>query len=470
MIGEVDKSSGGTLLQSVTFRYDVFGDRIAQTVTGSSGNTTTQQFAWDGPNIWADLDANGSLTTRHVFGVGLDHPLARIDASGNLAFYLSDHLGSITDIVNGQSGALLDHLSYDAWGNVTGESNPSVGDRYKAFGYQQDATGNYYDGAREYGSVQHGFLQQDPMGLRAGPNPYEYVGDDPTNATDPSGCDIIIGGRKMVSSDQAYIVIGSEWARTKHEVREAFGTMFNSKVKYEYSTLGELMADLEMRDLFIHSMKRHAGKNNGCTYRKWGEGYKTPEGSGWRALPSVLIYKGNDPAKAIEQLEKGPSKLECTSMTQLCMWWALKETLGDEEFNRRFKNQEIKLGPAAMEGPWKTALSSTEMPGDWVYFSNFPDYSEYHPTGFWSGENAICLSYKEFGRGEYCGFGITKTEGWQLRMMLFNAYNEGLYFWQTRTTTEGMPLGLSPRSPNVNYGLPAGQIGFPDYSEAAPAR
>jgi hypothetical protein len=38
-----------------------------------------------------------------------------------------------------------------------------------------------------YDSSVGRWLEQDPLGLAAGPNPYEYVGNDPTNATDPTG-------------------------------------------------------------------------------------------------------------------------------------------------------------------------------------------------------------------------------------------------------------------------------------------
>jgi hypothetical protein len=44
-----------------------------------------------------------------------------------------------------------------------------------------------------YDSSVGRWLEQDPLGLSAGPNPYEYVGDDPANATDPSGLQKVVG-------------------------------------------------------------------------------------------------------------------------------------------------------------------------------------------------------------------------------------------------------------------------------------
>jgi RHS repeat-associated protein len=55
-------------------------------------------------------------------------------------------------------------------------------------GREWDAdAGLYYYRARWYDAAPGRFLSQDPLGLRPDPNPYRYVGNSPTNATDPSG-------------------------------------------------------------------------------------------------------------------------------------------------------------------------------------------------------------------------------------------------------------------------------------------
>jgi hypothetical protein len=129
------ETTGGALIQDVSFAYDVFGNRISLTVAVGS-SMTTQQFAWDGSNIWADLDGNGALATRRIYGDGTDQALARISSTGVAAWYLADRLGSVRDIGDDVTGAVIDHVTYDAFGLITSESDPSSGDRYKAFGYQ----------------------------------------------------------------------------------------------------------------------------------------------------------------------------------------------------------------------------------------------------------------------------------------------------------------------------------------------
>jgi len=186
----VDEAPAGTTQEAVT--YDVFGNRLTQTVTNSSGTTTTE-FAYDNagdgsPNIWADLDASGSVTTRRIFGAGVNEPLARITvSSGTVAWYLTDRQGSIRGITD-DSGNLQDQITYDSFGNVVSEANSSFGDRYKYTGAQVDpVTGLQEDGARLYNSDTGSWTTQDPLGLAPGPNPYEYVSNGPTNASDPSG-------------------------------------------------------------------------------------------------------------------------------------------------------------------------------------------------------------------------------------------------------------------------------------------
>ena len=56
----------------------------------------------------------------------MDQLFARIGSGGTAAWYLSDHLGSVRDIVN-NTGAVIDHIDYDAFGNVLNESFPNNG-------------------------------------------------------------------------------------------------------------------------------------------------------------------------------------------------------------------------------------------------------------------------------------------------------------------------------------------------------
>src|SRR5262249_47775446 len=86
------------------------------------------------------------------------------------------------------SGSLVDTLTTDAWGNVTSESSPATGDRFKFGGGQWDATiGLEHFGERWYDPTVARWVSQAPLGLSPDSNPYRYVQNGPNLATDPSG-------------------------------------------------------------------------------------------------------------------------------------------------------------------------------------------------------------------------------------------------------------------------------------------
>src|SRR5262249_9199318 len=69
------------------------------------------------------------------------------------------------------------------------ESNASYGDEFKYDAGRYDAgTGLALFGLRYYDAATGRWTSQDPLGFAAGDgNLYRYVGNGPTNATDPTG-------------------------------------------------------------------------------------------------------------------------------------------------------------------------------------------------------------------------------------------------------------------------------------------
>jgi RHS repeat-associated protein len=185
MTSAVEKS-GSTTLVSATYVYDVFGNRLQSSVT-QNGTTTVTHYAYNGSTLWADLTSANALQTRYLSGDGPDQWLARIDSTGT-SWLLTDHLGSIRDVMN-SSGSVIDHINYDAFGLITSETSPSNGGRLKYAGYESDsALGLYHAGARYYDPVSHRWMKEDPLGFAAGDSNLDrYVGNGPTNGTDPRG-------------------------------------------------------------------------------------------------------------------------------------------------------------------------------------------------------------------------------------------------------------------------------------------
>src|SRR6185437_10606605 len=107
----------------------------------------------------------------------------RQDGSGNTYYYLSDNLGSIVGIVNA-SGSLVDSINYDAFGNVTGQSDSALtGNIGYAGMYVDPVTGLSRTPNREYDPSTGRWIQVDPNGFLAGDdNLYRYVGNNVLNA------------------------------------------------------------------------------------------------------------------------------------------------------------------------------------------------------------------------------------------------------------------------------------------------
>jgi RHS repeat-associated protein len=145
-------------------RYPAYGDRLSV----PSGTNTLQ--------------------VRYLLGDQPDQYFARIVTGSGASWFLPDRQGSIRDITDA-SGAVQDHLAYDAFGNITTETNPAYGGSIKYEGMRLDSeTGFYVTPFRYYDPHTGRWITHDPVGFLAGDsNLYRYVFNSSTNYTDPSG-------------------------------------------------------------------------------------------------------------------------------------------------------------------------------------------------------------------------------------------------------------------------------------------
>jgi RHS repeat-associated protein len=163
---------------AATFEYDVFGRRTGKTV-----GATATDFAYAGPNAVQEL-SGGSATADLLTG-GVDQLFRRTDAAGD-RYPLTDALGSVVALTNG-SGAIATTYAYEPYGATTASGSASANST-QFTGRENDGSGLYFYRARYYDPLTGRFLSEDPAGFAAGdPNLYRYVGNSPTNASDPSG-------------------------------------------------------------------------------------------------------------------------------------------------------------------------------------------------------------------------------------------------------------------------------------------
>jgi RHS repeat-associated protein len=178
-----------------TFTYDAANRLISVTQNG-----TVTGFVYDGFGRRVQETQNGSITKQWVWSSGTQ-PDEERDASNNVTkrfnaqgeqingvnyYFTTDQLGSVREMTD-STGAIRARYDYDPYGRVTKLS----GDLDADFGFQ----GMYYHAAsglsltyyRAYDPALGRWTTPDPSGEAGGVNLFQFVGNDPINATDPLG-------------------------------------------------------------------------------------------------------------------------------------------------------------------------------------------------------------------------------------------------------------------------------------------
>jgi RHS repeat-associated protein len=106
-----------------------------------------------------------------------------------VSWYLADALGTVRDLIN-NSGAVIDHVDFSAFGTVLDESSPTSGDRFVGFAMleRDTVTGLNLAVEREENPGTGRWDSEDPAGFAAGdPDLFGYVVNDPVGGTDSAG-------------------------------------------------------------------------------------------------------------------------------------------------------------------------------------------------------------------------------------------------------------------------------------------
>ena len=162
----------------------------------SGGGQTWTIYKGTDPDAlpYADFNGSGTLLTRYVSGPGMvngavvDELLARTSSGGTTAWYLTDKLDSVRDVVS-SAGSAIDHVVYDSFGNITTETSASNGDRFKfaEMEYENNSAAAY-DRARSYSPILGAFSTLDPLLFSDGrSNLYRYTHNEALNAVDFTG-------------------------------------------------------------------------------------------------------------------------------------------------------------------------------------------------------------------------------------------------------------------------------------------
>jgi RHS repeat-associated protein len=138
--------------------------------------------------VVAELDGSGTnLVSRFVYASKPNMP-DYMEKGGVTYRIVSDSLGSPRAVIDATTGAIVQRMNYDEFGNVIEDTNPGV----QPFGF----AGGLYDpetrlvrfGVRDYDPKVGRWTTKDPIGFRGGDfTLFGYVLNDPINRIDLLG-------------------------------------------------------------------------------------------------------------------------------------------------------------------------------------------------------------------------------------------------------------------------------------------
>ncbi len=163
--------------------------------------------------------------------------------------------------------------------------------------------------------------------------------------------------------------------------------------------------------------------------------------SGWDSTCqdgfNTLIYKGQQPAQALDELVKGPTVIDCGMFSQLSLWFGIRYMLGNERFNQCFGRAPFFITQVVYNAighsyePYSgsplysflSTIEKAEVPTVTVkHIANSPLYPLKHPGGNYDGENCIVIgdNYYIFDPHLENTQGLTESAVMELLRQSFN--------------------------------------------------
>ncbi len=208
-------SSGGTQIGQTVYSYDLTGNRVSQTSSGTQtvlgwdqanrlSSYGTVQYAYNGDGLRTGKVVAG-MQTAFTWDLGEGLPLLIQEAGTSYItgpggqileqvvgagayYYLTDQLGSVRSVTD-SLGNVASTYEYDPYGNLAATTG-TLSNPFRFAGQYLDAeSGLYYLRARYYDPSCGQFVSRDPLAA-ATRQAYIYASDNPANRTDPTGlCD-----------------------------------------------------------------------------------------------------------------------------------------------------------------------------------------------------------------------------------------------------------------------------------------
>jgi RHS repeat-associated protein len=168
LISMTDKATG----KKSEFAYDGQSRlTVRKDYASATASPSEIRYLWCGDQVCQSRDSSDAIAGQY-YGEG--------EVQGTTAlYYVKDHLGSVTDVVNGQ-GRLIGQLDYGPYGEVEKAEGRLPDMRYAGMLYHAPS-GDYVTHYRFYDPETGRWLNRDPIGESGGINTYAYVGGNPVS-------------------------------------------------------------------------------------------------------------------------------------------------------------------------------------------------------------------------------------------------------------------------------------------------
>jgi RHS repeat-associated protein len=170
--------------QTVTYGTDPMGRRLTRSVDGQR----TGGYVWaEATRLLATTDAAGEVDATFGYGTNPYVPDVVYTPTRTLIL-LKDHVQSVREVVDADTGEVLQRMDYDAFGRLLLDTNPGLQPFGFAGGLHDPLTGLTRFGVRDYDPETGRFTARDPIGFAGGDtNTYRYALNQPHRLSDPTG-------------------------------------------------------------------------------------------------------------------------------------------------------------------------------------------------------------------------------------------------------------------------------------------
>jgi len=192
--------------RKVDCTYDFQGRRVQKIVSTNNGSAwvamSTNKFVYDAWNLVAILDSQSSILQSFTWGTDLSgSPQGAGGVGGLLSMtvytganvgtydYAYDGNGNVAAIMNSANGVVAGQWEYGPFGEVIRATGPMAKANPFRFStkYQDDESDLVYYGYRYYNAGIGRWTARDPLGLKAGLNTYQFLGNSSLNGIDLLG-------------------------------------------------------------------------------------------------------------------------------------------------------------------------------------------------------------------------------------------------------------------------------------------